>query len=196
MVAPNPRAGVAVATGAASGLLVIDIDERDDKDGFRELHRLEADLGELPPTKTSRTPSGGFHLFFKHVDGIKCSTGKLGTGIDVKADGGYVIVPPSHGLYLWETDDRGKTPKAAQLPDNWIDKLRSLSSSAEQVPNSSQEADPELVAAAVEAIPNPDLSWNDWKRIGMAIWVATGGSDHGRELFDKWSASPVSTIRM
>ena len=183
----HPRAGIAVATGTASGLLVIDIDKRDDRDGLRALNLLEADLGELPPTKTSRTPSGGFHLFFKHVDGIKSSTGKLGTGIDVKADGGYVIVPPSHDLYLWETDDRGKTPKAAQLPDNWIEKLQSLSSSAEQVPNSSQEAEPELVAAAVAVIPNPDLSWNDWKRIGMAIWVATNGSDQGRELFDKWS---------
>ena len=176
-----------MATGAASGLLVIDIDERDDKDGFLALYWLQADLGELPLTKTSLTPRGGLHLFFEYVDGIKSSTGKLGIGIDVKSDGGYVIVPPSHGRYRWETNDRGKTNKVAQLPDNWIDKLRSLSSPAEHVPNSSREADPQLVAAALAVIPNSDLPWDDWKRIAMAIWVATGGSDHGFELFDEWS---------
>lgn len=43
------------------------------------------------------------------------------------------------------------------------------------------------VAAAVAVIPNNDLGWDDWNRIGMAIWAATNGSAHGFEIFDHWS---------
>ena len=38
------------------------------------------------------------------------------------------------------------------------------------------------------AIPNDDLDWHDWNRIGMATWAATGGSEEGREAFSEWSA--------
>ena len=37
-------------------------------------------------------------------------------------------------------------------------------------------------------IPNNDLEWDDWNRIGMATWAATGGSEVGREAFAEWSA--------
>src|SRR5262249_5962187 len=43
------------------------------------------------------------------------------------------------------------------------------------------------VGAAVHVIPNHDLEWDDWNRIGMAIWAATGGSAEGFEIFDSWS---------
>ena len=44
------------------------------------------------------------------------------------------------------------------------------------------------VASALSVIPNDDLSWDEWNRIGMAAWAATGGSEIGREAFAKWSA--------
>ena len=31
-------------------------------------------------------------------------------------------------------------------------------------------------------------TWNDWNRIGMAAWAATGGSEAGRKAFAEWSA--------
>jgi hypothetical protein len=52
------------------------------------------------------------------------------------------------------------------------------------------------VEAAVEVIPNNDVfleeltgwaSWEAWNSLGMAIYAATGGSDDGFKLFDKWS---------
>jgi len=43
------------------------------------------------------------------------------------------------------------------------------------------------VAAAVRVIPNNNLDWDDWNRVGMAIWAATNGSAEGFEVFDKWS---------
>jgi hypothetical protein len=43
------------------------------------------------------------------------------------------------------------------------------------------------VAAAARVISNDDLGWDDWNRVGMAIWAATNGSAEGFEAFDKWS---------
>ena len=35
---------------------------------------------------------------------------------------------------------------------------------------------------------DPDMGYDDWLRVGMAIFYATKGSDKGLALFDKWSA--------
>ena len=43
----------------------------------------------------------------------------------------------------------------------------------------------EDIVAALAAIPNEDLGWDDWSRIGMAAWRASGGSPDG---FDAWAA--------
>jgi hypothetical protein len=43
------------------------------------------------------------------------------------------------------------------------------------------------LAELVRAIPN-DCDWIEWNRVGMAIFAASGGSDHGGIVFDKWSA--------
>lgn len=45
-----------------------------------------------------------------------------------------------------------------------------------------------LTAGALEVIPNVDLKWYDWNRIGMATWRATDGAPYGFEAFDTWSA--------
>ena len=44
------------------------------------------------------------------------------------------------------------------------------------------------VASALSVIPNNDLEWNEWNRIGMAAWAATDGSEAGRKAFAEWSA--------
>ena len=46
----------------------------------------------------------------------------------------------------------------------------------------------EDVIAALGKIPNEDVGWDDWSRIGMAVWGATGGSEDGYEAFREWSA--------
>jgi hypothetical protein len=86
---------IGVATGR--GLVVIDIDDKDGKDGSASLAYLEDLHGELPPTLTVRTPSGGRHLYFRLPPGVWAGTnsGKLGQGIDVRAEGGYVAGPGS-----------------------------------------------------------------------------------------------------
>jgi hypothetical protein len=97
---PHPDANIGLATGAKSGLVVIDEDPRNGGD-VGALH--------LPPTLTARTPSGGSHYYFRHPGAgykVPCdSQGKrLGPGIDIKGDGGYATLPPSRVAgkpYTW-----------------------------------------------------------------------------------------------
>jgi hypothetical protein len=82
--------GGAIATPTGNGLLVVDVDPRNG--------------GEVPSwapeTLTVHTQSGGVHLYYA-IDGPWKSRASLfGPGIDSKADGGYVLVPPSPG-YQW-----------------------------------------------------------------------------------------------
>ena len=91
-----------------SGLLVLDIDPR--HGGDESLERLEGRHRHFYGLKV-RTGGGGWHLFFRKPDGamVKSRSNALGDGypgIDVRADGGYVVLPPSlHASgkqYEWE----------------------------------------------------------------------------------------------
>jgi DNA-binding transcriptional MerR regulator len=84
---------VALATGKISGVWVLDIDVKNGAQGAYSLEQLEKEHGKLD-TLTARTWSGGLHYYFKYVPGIKTRTG-VWPGIDVRSDGGYVIIPPS-----------------------------------------------------------------------------------------------------
>jgi hypothetical protein len=89
----QPAAGVAIATGRASRLVVIDIDGAT---GEKSLERLQEEIGPLPVTAEVRTARGR-HLYFALPErkAVRCSVGRLGTGLDVRGDGGYVVAPPS-----------------------------------------------------------------------------------------------------
>jgi hypothetical protein len=54
--------------------------------------------------------------------------------------------------------------------------------------NPDAAARPEDIAAALAGIPNPDLPWEEWSRIGMAVWRASAGSPEGLAAWRAWSA--------
>jgi putative DNA primase/helicase len=91
-----PRAMIGIRTGPESGFFAIDLDLDPEKklNGVAAFEMLK-NGGELPETITAQTPRGGRHLWFRWVDGIKNSAGKVAPGIDVRGAGGYVIAPPS-----------------------------------------------------------------------------------------------------
>jgi putative DNA primase/helicase len=89
-----PGAMVGIPTGQTSGILVVDIDCKNGKDGYRALAALEAELGQaLPRDYEVRTPSGGSHFYFRLKEGQSFgnSASSVGDGIDIRADGGYVV---------------------------------------------------------------------------------------------------------
>lgn len=90
-----PDANVALRTGAPSGLVVVDIDPR--HGGDDTLARVQRDHGALPEGRRVATGGGGLHVYFRHPGGtIRNHAGRLGPGVDLRGDGGYVLAPPSH----------------------------------------------------------------------------------------------------
>ncbi|MCI0388981.1 MAG: bifunctional DNA primase/polymerase [Acidobacteria bacterium] len=87
-------ANIGVATGKEAGFFVLDVDPR--KGGAKALASLEAKHGKLPETRTADTGGGGLHHLFKYPDfPVKNSTGGLGPGLDIKGEGGAIVVAPS-----------------------------------------------------------------------------------------------------
>jgi len=111
-----PDANIGLCTGKDADLIVVDVDVKNSAGGIESLQELEAEFEKLD-TLIATTPSGGFHYYFsfpKDVDAIACMVG-FRKGIDIRADGGYVIAPGSsinNKLYEFEDIDK----EIAQLP--------------------------------------------------------------------------------
>lgn len=88
-----PDANIGMPTGTASGLDVLDVDSR--HDGETSLATLEERYGPPLVTAVALTGGGGRHLYFLHVPKVRNSAGRLGPGLDVRGEGGYVVLPPS-----------------------------------------------------------------------------------------------------
>lgn len=101
---PNANIGGAIPAGQ----LGLDVDPR--HGGDASLAALEAQHGPLPPTLTSRTGSGGRHIWLLIEAPVRQGSGLLGPGLDTRTSGhGYLILPPSiHACgqpYQWECSD-------------------------------------------------------------------------------------------
>jgi len=96
-----PLANIALCTGVSC--FALDIDPR--HGGDETLRDLEALHDPLPPTPTSNTGGGGWHRLFA-MDGSIRNKINLAPGLDIRGEGGYIIVPPSlHASgqhYTWD----------------------------------------------------------------------------------------------
>ena len=112
-----PDANIGTPTG--EGLVVLDIDPRNG--GMESIAQLQEEQGVLPETRQQATGGDGFHFFFKVDQALRSRTG-IRPGIDLKAEGGYVVLPPSmHASgkrYRWL-----KQSRTVQIPP-WLVKLR------------------------------------------------------------------------
>ena len=96
-------AGVGMATGKVSNVVVLDV-ENTCPYPIKEL------LKRYPTQLVSRTGSGGYHLFYQYPN----STGRVSNrvrmfeGMDLRADGGFVVLPPTvhpnGNQYAWVTE--------------------------------------------------------------------------------------------
>lgn len=98
---------IGIRTGLVSGFIVLDIDPG--KGGREALAALETEHGALPQTLVANTGSGGSHYLFRHPGGVvRNSVSKLGKGLDIRGDGGYIVAAPSNhisgGVYSWAND--------------------------------------------------------------------------------------------
>ena len=104
-----PNANIGVACGEASRIAVVDVDPR--HGGDASIRLLAAKGRAFPQLPRARTGNGGWHLLLQHHERVTNSKNKLGSGIDVKSTGGYVVAAPSWtrksddgpgGSYRWE----------------------------------------------------------------------------------------------
>jgi putative DNA primase/helicase len=116
-----PDANVGIATGAVSGIVVIDVDGDDGEKSAKEFG--------VPPTVTAIT-GGGRHLIFATPETPIHNAVRFRPGLDARGDGGYIVAPPSlhaSGVrYRWDSenglgiDDLDPVP----LPQPYVDVLK------------------------------------------------------------------------
>lgn len=85
----NEATGIALVTGAISDIITVDVDSY--KEGGLQI--------ELDSPLKAQTGRGGTHLFFKYQDDIKNVGFREGVNIEIKSDGGYVVLPGSKVKY-------------------------------------------------------------------------------------------------
>ncbi|SNR47874.1 Winged helix-turn-helix DNA-binding [Haloechinothrix alba] len=89
---------IGIATGHRSGLVVVDVDPQ---------HGGTVD--HLPPTLTAASPSGGWHFYYAHPGPdhyiASLTSDQVRTGVDIRADGGYVMAPPAPGRFFLDVNE-------------------------------------------------------------------------------------------
>ena len=120
-----PMGNLAVITGAISGLVVVDVDPKNG--GAESLAGIERRHGQLSPTIESITGGGGRHLYFAHPGHEVRNRAGLAPGIDLRGDGGCIIVPPSvhpsGKRYRWKKGHAPGEIELAPLPI-WLEQPR------------------------------------------------------------------------
>jgi hypothetical protein len=185
-----PNAMIGVRCGPASGLWVFDADVDPSKglDGPKELEGLVAKHGPLPATPASATPRGGTHYFFKWNGGdIRNSNSRLAPGLDVRGDGGYVIVPPSmraDGMpYSWKIDL--ECPIAAA--PTWL--LNLIIASSPRNKSWAQKALQTECAAVTAASPGTRNDRLNTAAFNLFQLVASGALDENDVLSELYTAA-------
>lgn len=98
-----PEANIGMPTGAASGLVVVDVDVHG-TNGYQALSRARR-AGLVSRWEfLARSPSGGLHVYFPADPSVEQPSWQAGrAGIDFRGDRGYIIVPPSRRLIDGQT---------------------------------------------------------------------------------------------
>lgn len=210
----RPDLGVGLATGRATGIVVLDFDVTKGKAGGADKAKLEAKYGPLPPTLTQSTPSGGWQEFYRYPEAAEDIPNKVGfgyiaaghqkatlCGIDVRGDGGQVNVPPTAreaGAYRWHIDDPFTTP-VAELPPRWFAAMNEVTrpETPERSPYDDPDADIEALpkgkaesimagCAAAEQLQTDPKGVTEW--LWKMIAGVLGRTERGRAIFKNLSA--------
>ena len=185
----QPQCNIAIPTGTPSGYLVVDIDMDKSKNGEAQWQDLLEVKGvSEPDTLEVRTPRGGRHIYFrmpidKH---IPSRTNHPRRNIDIRADGGYVLVPPS------VVEGRAYTyARKAPIADcpNWLFELLKVPERKPLPPRqpwTGKTTEQSDIAYALGFIDSSD--YFQWVKVGMAIY-SEEPNEIGFRLFDDWSAT-------
>jgi hypothetical protein len=174
----QPKANVCIVTGRGSNLWVLDIDDGDGKGGSATLAALERAHGNLPRTYAVGTGGGGVHYYWtwQGVDyELTNKAGRLGNGLDIRANGGQVVAPPSiseKGPYV-VLDNAPVVPAPAWL----IDLLR-----------------PQCVTRNASPFNQPGHSGSTRGRLAGLLRTVLNAQEGGRNAAIYWAACRVADM--
>jgi putative DNA primase/helicase len=114
-----PDASIGIVT---DGFVVLDFDLK--SKGLESLKEIEFKYGPLPHTRTHVTGGGGYHYIYRNPNGtnVRNTTQLAGySGVDIRANGGYIVAPPSphpsgNDYYFYELSPIADAP-------SWLVKL-------------------------------------------------------------------------
>lgn len=158
------QCGVGIVTGKETGMWVLDVDVANGKQGVETLAALikANGGGKLPTTLVARTPSGGYHYYWKYPQGVEVRNAQeLGAGLDVRGEGGQVLAPPTTraaGSYYWH-DDHGPYDAEVVYAPEWLLELVSFKPPSEAALRTFDAGTNEQPAYVIKY--NAEHTWED-----------------------------------
>jgi len=198
--ASHPDALVGVPTGQRTGLAVIDFDTRSADSMAQEW--LAENQAALTGTRVHQTGggSGGRHYIYSLPHGVKIRGGVSVTlgkvkrqGLDIRAEGGYIIWWPLHFGQGGPLNDIRSLP-AGLIDERRMDLELPADVAAKLPPKPGTSGDfqrdlPRITEALSFIDPAP---YDAWLMVGMALHYASGGADDGLDLWDAWSSGGIT----
>jgi len=184
-----PDALVGVPTGSRTSLVIVDYDPAKEDEGATAW--IQEHSSAISSTRTHHTRRDGRHWAFTSREVYSSGAdvwlgGVKRRGIDVRAEGGYIIWWPAHGGQA--------TGEIQALPAAMLaDRVRIMpSNTAPQtgqqmlVSDSNWAAERERVIAALAFVDPSDR--DHWVKVGQGIHVACAGNEDGFNVWHHWSA--------
>lgn len=181
----DKRAGLGLATGARSGVIVLDLDYKEPcakyPVGVNGLAALIAMGVDIPNTLMVKTGGGGFHAYFQWPGWkVKDSVSVIAAGVDIRGDGGYAVIPfTEHDTGVRYEFLNWGTPIAV-MPD-W------LSSRLARSPGADNTAFPIPELPRIPGVDDTGTTEEGWKAIDRAVKeiLAIPPGQRNERLFQK-----------
>jgi len=176
-----------LATGwgvlVSDGLLVVDIDPRNG--GMESYTRMGLPLKEQSGFVVA-TGGGGWHIYFRApADAALVSHVKSLPGIDFKSSGYVVGAGSLHASGLTYDAEKGHPCDIGPAPAELLELLRQPDRHRAEHSGGIVDVSSDDIAGML-AVIDPDVDYETWVQLGMAVHDATGGA--GLDLWDVWSA--------
>lgn len=165
---------VGLVTGRISQISVLDIDSTEAEESL--VHLLNKDVWHSPTVKSR---SGGKHVYFAHREKVGSPTGIL-PGVDVRGEGGIVVVPPSPGYEWINSFD---TEPLQPLPDEIVELCTKAMRSRKEVTRAQEKTpifsdgrrDDDMYSLALHLLRG---GWSEEKVLELLLYLANTWGDN------------------
>ena len=168
-------------------LLIIDVDARNGGvESFKQLRKDFAGIDECGFVVDTGSGEGSQHYYFRlSHDGALVQTLSKYKGIDFKSSGFVVGAGSMHKSGMTYDVNRGDLDELSEAPSQLVDALAKPEFYRATLDGAIVDVSDSQLIDMLSKI-DPDIEYQDWVQIGMAIHHVTSGA--GLFLFDQWSA--------